>query len=195
MVSQRSSPVAGRPTRRHFLVTMVAATLGGLSGCLRGEDRPAAIALDGEKYCDQCGMLIEAQPGPVGQTFFEEFSPAQRDGPAWFCSGVCTYNYTFERRDEGRAVVVIYLTDYARVDWQTSSEDGQTYLSAHLEAEWFTDADDLVLVVGSELVGAMGPDLVGFSDRDAAASFAGDYGGELYDHDDVTPELVGSLSG
>ena len=172
------------------------ATIGvvALAGCLGDDDeRPAAIDLTGEKFCDQCGMLIEAQPGPAGQVFYDGDVPDDREPPAWFCSGWCTYTYTFDRRADGVGVTVMYLTDYSGVDWSTSSEDGLSFISAHLEAAAFADADELTLVVGSELRGSMGPDLIGFSDQDDAATFQDSYGGEQYRHDAVTPELVGSL--
>ena len=165
--------------------------LGSSAGCL-GNDVPAPVSLDDEQSCDQCGMIIEAHPGTVGQTFFDE-GPTDRDGPARFCSGVCTYTYTLDREDEGWNTIVVYLTDYSAVEYELSTEDGQTFISAHLDADDFADASDLTLVVRSDVLGAMGADLVPFSDADEAAAFVDDHGGDLVSHDDVTRELLAAL--
>ena len=166
-----------------------------LAGCLARDELPEPLDLSGDKFCDQCGMLLEAQPGPVGQTFFDDHQPNGRDGPAWFCSGSCTYLYTFDREAEGHEVVVIYMTDYSVVDWQLSDEDDTLFISSHLGADAFARADDLTLLVGSELIGAMGPDLIGFTDPEGAEAVRADHGGSIYTHDEVTPELVASLTG
>lgn len=185
--------VGSRLGRRRYLGGIALAGVAMLAGCL-GDDgeRPAPVALDEGQVCDQCGMVIENHPGPAGQTYFEE-GPADRDGPAWFCSGVCTYTYTLDREEEGWTTVVVYLTDYAAVDYEFSTEDGRTFISAHLEAEAFADARDLTLVVGSDAHGAMGPDLVPFGDRDAAEAFVAEHGGQLVAHDDVNRDLLAGL--
>jgi len=41
--------------------------------------------------------------------------------------------------------------------------------------------------------GAMGRSIIGFSDPDDAAAFEDEYGGDLYDHDEIDSELVMSL--
>lgn len=195
-MNRPSHPFHHQPIpRRSALVGIASVGVFLVSGCLGRDAPPDPIALTGEKYCDQCGMLIEAQPGPVGQTFFDDLRPSDRDGPAWFCSGACTYQYVFDREAEGYTSIVTYMTDYTSVDWQVSTENEMRFLSAHLEAETFARADDLTLVVGSELIGAMGPDLIGFSNPDEADGFAETYGGSLYAHNEVTPELVASLRG
>lgn len=178
-------------TRRRF----VAVSAGiFFAGCVGDDDRPEPIALHGEKFCDQCGMLIEAHPGPVGQAYFADDIPAGRDGPAWFCSGRCTFLYTFDREAQGNDPVVIYATDYSAVDWSVTTEDGQSFISAHLDAEAFTEVDELVFLVNSNLQGAMGTDLIGFSISADAQEARATYGGVLYDGDEITPELVGTLS-
>jgi nitrous oxide reductase accessory protein NosL len=137
-------------------------------------------------------MVIENHPGPSGQTFYEGDHPEDRDGPAWFCSSVCTYRYHFAARNRGWRRVVTYLTDYSRVDYSVG-EGNRRFVSAHLAAEDFSATEDLQLVVNSDVEGAMGPALVPFSDSADAEAFAEEYGGEVIDTEDVTPELLEQL--
>lgn len=178
--------------RRRLLLATGTVAAGSLAGCL-DEDVPEPIALDDQQSCDQCGMVIESHPGPVGQTYFEDDVPADRDGPAWFCSAVCSYEYTFDREDEGHEPTVWYLTDYSDVEYEFSSENGTTFISAHLAADEFVAADDLSLVAGSDILGAMGRELIPFSDADEAESFADENGGQVVSHDDVSRELLAAL--
>lgn len=182
-----------RLTRRGIL----AAGTIALAGCLGDEtaEPPDPIDLQGQHFCDYCGMDIEAQPGPVGEAFFDGDIPSDREGPAWFCSGQCTYNYLFEQEATGVDAVVVYLTDYSAVSWSVSAEDDLNFLSAHLEADAFGNAQELTLLVDSDLRGAMGPDLIGFSEESEADEVRENYGGSLYHHDEVTPELVAALTG
>lgn len=182
-------------TRRGVLSGAAAASvvpLAGLAGCLGG-DVPEPVSLDGDQTCDHCGMVISEHPGPAGQTFFEGNVPEGRDGPAWFCSSKCTYNYGFQREEEGRSVEVSYLTDYSGVDYSVEGEGGSLVITAHLEADAFADASELVLVAGSDVQGAMGSSLIPFSDTADAEAFAEEYGGEVVPHAEVTPDLLAGL--
>ncbi len=194
MTRERARTGTG-PTRRDVLVATGVAGAAALAGCLGGDDAPEPVSLDDEQVCDECGMVIEHHPGPVGQAFYDEDLPEGRDGPAWFCSGTCTYTWVFDQEDRGHEPTIIYATDYSTVDWELSGEDGVTFISAHLEAENQVDVTDLTMVVGSDVHGAMGEELIGFSDRDDAESFADEHGGELVTHDQVTRELIDSLGG
>lgn len=187
-------PTAKLSRRRLLSVSAAAATLsiGGLAGCL-GSDVPEPIALDGEQSCDQCGMVISEHPGPAGQTYFEGDVPEGRDGPAWFCSSKCTYNYGFDVEDRGGTAAVTYLTDYSTVDYGVEGEADSLVVTAHLAADAFADAAGLVLVAGSDVEGAMGSALIPFSDTDDAEAFAAEYGGEIVPHADVTRELLAGL--
>jgi len=85
---------------------------------------------------------------------------------------------------------VTYLTDYAIVDYQVRQEGGAQVISEHLAAEDFAATEDLAVVVGSEVEGAMGPAIVPFSDDDVATEFASTYGGDVIAAEDVSRELV-----
>lgn len=79
------------------------------------------------------------------------------------------------------------------MDYEVRTDEGQRLISTHPAAEAFVEADSVTFVAGSEVVGAMGKDLIGFSDAEAAASFRDQYGGSLVTLDEVTRELIASL--
>lgn len=175
-------------SRRRFLLG-TAATVG-LAGCLGSTDRPDPIALTEGMSCDQCGMVITQQPGPSGQTYYQEHSPEGHDPPARFCSSVCTFRHRFATGDRGWRPQVTYLTDYSAVDYRVRRADGVPVISAHLNAENFSATDSLDVVVGSDVEGAMGPAIVPFGETADAETFVSTYGGEVIAAEEVSPELV-----
>ena len=178
----------GGPSRRRFLVGTAAAV--GLAGCLGSTDRPAPISLAEPLGCDQCGMIINQHPGPSGQTYYRDNSPEGHDPPARFCSTVCTFRHRFATEPRGWRPDVTYLTDYATVDYEVREEGGAQVISAHLAAEDFAATEELQVVVGSDVEGAMGPAIVPFGDGDLATEFASTYGGDVIAAEDVSQELV-----
>ena len=72
-------------------------------------------------------------------------------------------------------------------------DGGDTLISTHPEADAFADADDVTFVVGSEVVGAMGRDLIAFGDEGDAEAFQAEHGGDLAAFDDVDEATVASL--
>lgn len=136
--------------------------------------------------------------GPVGEAFYGDDSPPslptdREDWIAWFCSSVCTYNYLLENEGRGHKPQLSYGTDYSSVEYELSDDGGTTVVSAHLDAEAFADLYDLTFVVDSDVEGAMGASLIGFTDEDDASQFADEHGGELLTHDDVTREVLSGL--
>jgi len=183
---RRQMPIS--PSRRRFLLGSVAVT--GLTGCLGSSGRPEPVALTDPSSCDQCGMVITQQPGPSGQTYYQEHSPEGHDPPARFCSAVCAFRHRFATENQGWTPQVTYLTDYASVDYRIDEADGTPVISAHLEAEYFASTDGLDVVTGAEIEGAMGPALVPFSDSDQAETFASEHGGNVIAAESVSRELV-----
>lgn len=185
-------------SRRRLLAAAAAGTAVATAGCLGdSEDAPDPVALDGGQACDSCDMQIDVHPGPAGQAYYLDDPPAdlpdREDGAAYFCSSQCTYGYTLEREQRGVEPAGVYATDYSAVDWQVFDDDGVAVISAHLDATAFADATELTYVVDSDVEGAMGASLVGFSDGDDAESFADEHGGTLLDHGDVTLETLAAL--
>ncbi|RQH02522.1 nitrous oxide reductase accessory protein NosL [Natrarchaeobius oligotrophus] len=181
-------------TRRSLLVGAAAVGIGAIAGCLGDDDAPDPITIADDQACDNCTMGIGQHPGPVGQAHYEDADEVVgEDRPAQFCSSLCTYAFTFERANEGTDPQVTYITDYSSVDFEITTDDGEFEISNHLDGETFAPPSDLTLIADSEVLGAMGRSMVGFSDGDDADDFRAEYGGEEYAHEDVTMELVMSL--
>ncbi|ELY44327.1 nitrous oxide reductase accessory protein NosL [Natronorubrum sulfidifaciens] len=184
-----------KTTRRAVLGGVGAVCLGSIAGCLDGDEAsaPDPISIDEDQSCDQCTMVIGNHPGPAGQAHYEDPTEVfDEDRPAQFCSSLCTYAFTFDNEStadpEG-----IHLTDYSSVDYTIDPSDENETISRHLEADAFADVTGLTLVADSDVEGAMGASILPFSDADEAESFQEEYGGEVYDHDDITQEFVMSL--
>jgi len=133
-------------------------------------------------------MIIQDHPGPTGQIYFESLHD-DRDGPAWFCSGICAYVYRFNRVAEGATPIGTYLTDYSSIDYELS-EDADPFISPALAAETFAPESELFVVVGSDVRGAMGADVIPFSVREDAESFAAAHGGSVRAASDIDRDLI-----
>ncbi|ARS91325.1 nitrous oxide reductase accessory protein NosL [Natrarchaeobaculum aegyptiacum] len=185
----------GCGSRRAFLGAIAATGAVAIAGCA-SEDEPAPdpVTIPDEQVCDHCSMIIGQHPGPNGQTHYDDAEAVfDEDRPGMFCASTCTYAHTFEEEDQGNEPSVIYLTDYSSVDHAVNEGQGIVEISSHLEADSFARADDLHLVVDSEVEGAMGASMIGFSDADDAEAFQAEYGGDIYEHGDVSRDLVMSL--
>ncbi|WP_254767456.1 nitrous oxide reductase accessory protein NosL [Salinilacihabitans rarus] len=181
--------------RRTVLAGAAIAGVGALAGCLGEDDVPDPVSIEDGRECDNCGMMIAKHPGPVGESFYEADAGVTDDpeAPAQFCSGTCTYAFGFDQADAGHESIVTYATDYSSVDWDLETSDGETAISAHLDAEAFAPVTDLTFVGDSDVEGAMGASLIGFSDADDADAFVDEHGGDRYEDEDVTRELISSL--
>lgn len=190
-----------RVGRRQLLLAGAAGIPGipALSGCLGdGDDDgsepvPDPVSLDDGAACDACGMVIAEHYGPSGQVFYADDYPEDRDGPARFDSTRELFTARFAAEDRGHRPVATYVTDYSSVDYDLVEEGGDSHVSTHVGTETFVRADEAAFVVESGVLGAMGPELLPFGDRDDAESFAESNGGRVVDHEDVTPKLVGGL--
>jgi copper chaperone NosL len=175
-------------TRRRVLLGTAAAV--ALAGCSGTGDRPEPISLSGDVSCDQCGMVIEQHPGPSGQTYYQEHSVEGHDPPARFCSTICAFRHRYAKEPQGWQPQVTYLTDYSTVDYGISEADGTRVISAHLAAEAFAPTEELEVVAGTDVEGAMGPALIPFSNSEDAEAFASEYGGDVIAAANISQELV-----
>lgn len=197
MEQHRSEPLL--TSRRILLSTMAVGAAGALAGCLgNDEPHPDPVSLDDGQSCDNCDMVIEMHAGPAGQAYYLDDPPSdlpedRDDGLAWFCSANCTYTYTLEHAETEAEPAVTYLTDYSTVSFDVTSEGDEKTISAHLDAAVFADAAALTFVLDSEVEGAMGGSLIGFSAAEDAENFAAEYGGELFTHGEITLEVVSAL--
>ncbi|GAA0717485.1 nitrous oxide reductase accessory protein NosL [Halorubrum trapanicum] len=167
--------------RRRLLAGIAAAGAAGtaaVAGCAGGgSDSIAPVSIDDDQACDQCGMIVADHPGTVGQVHFEDAEP-EGGRPAQFCSANCAYTYRFDAEDAGRTPLVTFLTDYSAVDQEVFEEGGDTMFSSHVGREAFVRESVLTVVARSEVIGAMGPDLIPFSDDGDVEDFVDEYGGE-----------------
>ena len=182
----------GTLTRRGLLGGMGAGALLGLSGCL-GAETPDPVGLTDSDACDVCGMIIPHHPGPSAEVFYRNKDPSGHDNPARFDSTWEAFEYDFQRRDQGWSRAAFYVTDYSTVDYEVSTDGGQTLISTHPEAEAFADATDVAFVVASSVEGAMGRDLIAFSAESDARAFSDEYGGELARFGEVTRSMIAEL--
>jgi nitrous oxide reductase accessory protein NosL len=181
------------------VLTGGAALAASLAGCLgsNGGDSEAApdpIALTQSDQCDVCGMIIPNHPGPSAEIFYESQTPSGHANPARFCSTWEAFQYDFERQNGGWTRQVFYVTDYSVVDYELITDAGDSLISRHVGADTFVDASDVTFVAGSEVKGAMGRDLVGFSERSDATAFQSEYGGTLVAFDEVTEATIAELA-
>lgn len=197
MSNRDTIPHSDARTRRSVLAGTAAVGLAAVAGCF-GEDSeeptPEAITIEQGTICDNCTMSITDYPGPVGESFYDDPEAVLGEGedrPAQFCSSRCTYTFEFDHEDHEPTVT--YLTDYSSVDYEIDTDGAEPEISNHVEAEAFADATTLTLLVDSDVEGAMGASMIGFSDADDADEFQSEYGGDTYDHDEVDRELVTSL--
>jgi nitrous oxide reductase accessory protein NosL len=138
-------------------------------------------------------MVIPNHPGPSAEVFYPGREPAGHGNPARFDSTWEAYQFHFQRRDRGWTAAAFYVTDYSAVDYRLFTDGGDVLVSTHPEAEAFVAASEVTYVVDSEVKGAMGRDLIGFSDRADAEGFRAEHGGRLVTHDEVTPATVAGL--
>ncbi|ELY91742.1 NosL family protein [Natrialba hulunbeirensis JCM 10989] len=162
----------------------------GLGGCLDEDDtdlEPATpTALDDGETCDACGMVIADHYGPAGQLFYAA-SDADSDGPAQFDSLTELLTYHEARSDQGWELRAVFVTDYSSVDYQLEDRNETPHISSHVAEETFADATGLSYVVGSDVMGAMGEEVLPFSARDDATVFADKYDGEVQDWETLSP--------
>ena len=180
-------------TRRRVLAAIGAGATISVAGCLSAQT-PDPVTLGTDDACDVCGMIISQHPGPSAEVFYQEEKPSDHDNPARFDTTWEAFQYDFERRDRGWTRTTFYVTNYSSVDDDIFSDAGTTFISTHPAAEAFTPASDVTFVVGSSVEGAMGRDLIAFSDDEDATDFAAEYGGSEAEFDDVTRSTIAELA-
>ena len=175
-------------SRRELTTGLAGGVTVALAGCLDGDAGDTGDVsphdLDGERACDQCGMIVEDHPGPVGQIRFADDEP-EGGRPGQICSSTCTYTYRFDAEDDGRDPIATFLTDYSLVEQDVFEAGSDTMFSSHVEREAFSPTTELTVVARSGVAGAMGPELIPFSDADDVEAFVETYGGEPRDAEDV----------
>jgi nitrous oxide reductase accessory protein NosL len=123
--------------------------------------------------CPVCGMFVAKYPDWVGEIIF-------KGGSVFFFDGAKDlFKYYFNlkkynpKRDKSH-IAAIYVTEYYDVD--------------------FIDAHNAYYVIGSDVYGPMGRELIPFRTRPDADEFVRDHRGKrIVTFKDVTPALIQSL--
>jgi copper chaperone NosL len=113
--------------------------------------------------CALCGMTVDASSG------WRAGARASNGDALSFDTPKCLFRYRDERGAMREPWVIEYYSQARR------------------------SADDLFFVIGADVQGPMGRDLVPIAGRENAERFAHDHGGRVLAHDEVTREVVSSL--
>jgi len=122
--------------------------------------------------CGKCGMFPAKYPRWQSQIIFNDGAMTPFDG----CK--CMFNFLFamEKFDQthtGDDVSAIWVKDFNTGEWLT--------------------AKDAYYVVGSDMMGPMGKELIPFSDLASAQKFQGEQNGSLMKYTDINPDVMKTL--
>jgi nitrous oxide reductase accessory protein NosL len=139
--------------------------------CATFSVQAADLQLPGKQdRCPVCGMFVAPYPNWTSIILFKDKSQLFFDG----AKDLYRYYSALPEQNAGQGrkdIAGIYLTDY--------------YSTRLLPVE------QLLLVLGSDVYGPMGPELVPVAGKEAAATFAQDHGGtEILRFDQLSPQLV-----
>ena len=166
------------------IVLLLAATVGcAASGSKSAEKASAAEAgqvaavpqpmnIPENVSCGKCGMYPAKYPQWQSQMIFKDGAMTPFDG----CK--CMFNFLFamEQLDQKHAVEdvsVMWVKDFNSGTWINAAE-------AHY-------------VLGSNMMGPMGKELIPFADQDAAMKFHQEQGGTVMGYADITPDVLKTL--
>ena len=153
--------------------------LGFLTGC--GEDEKPdvvrqAIAIESGEECHLCGMIITNYPGPKGQLYSRGIKGNMR-----FCSTRDMFAFIVDPENQHN-IQEAWVHDMAVTPWD------------HPDEETYIDAKQAFYVIGHGKKGAMGPTLASFAKQADAVAFATSEGGQVYNFDQITLDLLVSMN-
>ena len=135
-------------------------------------DEPA-VTIQKSDRCPVCGMFVYKYPKWVAQIMF-------KDGSYYFYDGAKDmFKHIFDpaKYTPGKsveAIKAIYVTDYYEVE--------------------LVDAKSAFYVLGSDVLGPMGHELLPFKDQESAQEFLEDHKGKaIIRFQEVTPAIIESL--
>jgi len=139
-------------------------------GSSHGEDPPSIKKTD---RCPVCGMFVYKYPKWVAQIVFKDSSHYFYDGAKdMFKHYFNVPKYTPGKAAEG--IKGVYVTDYYEVE--------------------LVEAKSAYYVIGSDVLGPMGHELLPFKDQESAQEFLEDHKGKsILRFPDVTPAIIESL--
>lgn len=122
--------------------------------------------------CPVCGMSVSEHPRWVAVIMFSDGKHVKLHGP----KSMFTYYFNLEKYDRKyrkKDVATLHVTDY--------------YTEKHIRAE------KAHYVIGSDIQGPMGDELIPLKDGESAKKFTREHGGEILLFNDVTPEVINYL--
>lgn len=131
-----------------------------------------AMTIERGDECHLCGMIISGFPGPKGQLYKRGSEQNLK-----FCSTRDMFSYLLDPEHK-HAIQTVYVHDMAVTPWDTPDD------------EFYIDARTAFYVVGHSQKGAMGPTLASFSDQRIANTFIQEFGGQLYQFEDIDQQLL-----
>lgn len=147
---------------------------GALSGYLfTGYADDQVLEIKKTDRCPVCGMFVYKYPKWVAQTHFQDGSTYFYDGAKDMFKHIFdTGKYTPGKTADG--IKSIYVTDYYQVE--------------------LIDAKSAYFVLGSDVLGPMGHELLPFKDQESAQEFLEDHNGKsIIRFQEVTPDIITSL--
>ena len=147
-------------------------TLAFIAGMAYAAER-APVAPSAKDKCPVCGMFVKKYPDWIGQVIFKDGSYVVFDG----AKDLFKYYLNLKKYNPSRTqadVDAVYVTDYYRLEP--------------------IDARTAYFVVGSDVYGPMGRELIPFAKADDAREFMKDHRGKvILRFSDVTPEVLKGL--
>ncbi len=151
--------------------TLIVLALLLVVSCAQKEEsiKPPPVEIKRGDSCRLCGMIILDYPGPKAEILY-------RDGRVdKFCC-VQEMMSLYLQPDRPRGIRAIYVTDMAGQDWKSPGR-------------WI-DAEKAFYVYDANISGAMGNELVPFSDRTSAERFIEKHGGRIVRFNEITLEML-----
>jgi len=150
--------------RLRVLALICALASGVVGNAFAGDPKPPTA----KDRCSVCGMFVAKYPPWVATVVFNDGTQVFFDGP----------------KDLFR--YLLNLEDYDAADREISEVFVKDYYSTAV-----IDAKDAFFVVGSDVMGPMGPELVPIAKESHAKTFVTDHGGEsILCFDEITRDKI-----
>lgn len=131
------------------------------------------VAIQKSDRCPVCGMFVYKYPKWVAQIVW-------KDGAAYFYDGA-------------KDMFKHYFDPAKFTPGKTVADVGDIYVTDYYAVE-LIEAKSAFYVIGSDVLGPMGHELLPFKDRESAQEFLEDHQGKsILRFDEVTPALIESL--
>jgi nitrous oxide reductase accessory protein NosL len=162
----------GRPSHFGWANILLAAALSGFPGISSGQPQQPAKPSPQDK-CPVCGMFVAGYQDFLAAVTFKDGAALYFDG----CKDMFRFLFNTEKYAPGRKrsdVAAVWVTDYYSLK--------------------LTDGFAARYILGSDVLGPMGRELIPFAKEEEARQFTKDHKGEsLLRFEEVTPDVVGNI--